>query len=605
MKSTLQQSAAALLAQLEAYLGKIARALAPSKNLDLLAYLTPILRDISPRSKLLRQAFGFPVSVGFSRNLAGIMLSNEPSSRPIISVFAQRMNQFLWRAEYTFRGIDASWQDEALKKISSISQLCEPYLLTQRPTLLELISVLDLKSDLKRFSESAADPVLFAVLRAFDYEEAQLPIAEADKKAMKEKALTFIYEYLVGISERHRAMDDSSNAWWAIRLGLENDDARFGPLVDKFLDLFPKPRVPETEVRSLSLVPDIYTELRTSAYTLVSVEAMLENGSLLDADVRSRLKALIGSVVQRLLKESPSANLYLACVHYEGLRSYLDYVEHEYIASKLNGSRLSLSKFQPVGQFVCADSSLENDIRSLLTWLRSSAAHKNRASILVYGASSTGKSFLVKQLFSAFGQKDVYEDRQVVCSPSLDFIAVLKGKLGVIASAPGTSDPPFLFIDEADVEFSTSIFPTLLTLLDKGEIGGAGVNIEELVIFWAGGKHGSIRAFKTFLEKKQKSKPFEKGVDMFNRAKQRLDLPASLVSNRNQKLLLGLAAITRQFGSPVTVDYGIVRYLRSMPMSDKQGVREFEIFSSRLNRENGVVFLPDEQRRGREITVES
>ena len=604
MKSNTQQCAA-LLSQLEGYLCKVARALPFPKTADLLAYLAPILSDISPKSKLLRQAFGFPGDVGSSRNLLRLLASNEPSLRPIISVWAQRIHQFLWRSEYTFRAMDTSWKDEALSKITSLSQLCEPYLLTERPTLLELSSALELKSELKRFSESAADPTLFAVLRALDYAEKQLPLTEAEKTAMKDKALTFIYEYLVDVVERRRRVDDSSNAWWALRLGLESSDARFGVLVEKFLDLFPKPVVPTAEVRNLSVVPDIYTELRTSAYTLSNIEAILEADAPLSPDIRSQLQALINNAVLRLLRATPNDNLYLACVHYEGLRNYLDYAEHEYITSKIHGSHLPLSEFRPVGEFVCADAGLEADIRGLLSWLNSAAVRKTRTSILVYGASSTGKTFLVEQLFSVFGQKDVFKNRRVVCSPTMDFPAVLKSTLDPIPVTTPSGSPSFVFVDEVDVEFSASIYPSLLTLIDKGEIGGTPVGIDELVMFWAGGKHGSVRAFKSFLEQKKTSKQFEKGIDMFNRAKRRIDLPSSLIRNRNQKLLLGLATIVSQFGSPIKVDRSIVNYLRNMPMSDKQGAREFEVFAGRLKSESGVVFLPDEERRGHEIIIEA
>lgn len=292
-------------------------------------------------------------------------------------------------------------------------------------------------------------------------------------------------------------------------------------------------------------------------------------------------------------------------MHYEGLRSYLDYAEIAYIESKLHGSSLTLSEFQPVGQFVCVDASLDADIRNLVLWLNSPAIRKTRVSILVYGASSTGKSFLVEQLFSAVGQKDVFKDRRIVCSPSVNVQEELKNTFDRIAAVPPDGSPPFLFIDEIDVEFPTSIYPSLLTLLDKGEIGGARVNSEAFVLFWAGGKHESVGAFKSFLAKKQKSPKFEKGLDMFNRAKHRIDLPASLIRDKNQKLLLGLAALVKRFTPPIKVDRSIVRYLRNMPMAEKSGVREFEIFSNRVKDESGVLCLPDEECQGHEITVTS
>jgi hypothetical protein len=69
---------------------------------------------------------------------------------------------------------------------------------------------------------------------------------------------------------------------------------------------------------------------------------------------------------------------------------------------------------------------------------------------------------------------------------------------------------------------------------------------------------GKMKGAGLFLVKKQKSKQFEKGFDLFNRGK-RIELPASLVRNNNQKLLLGLAAIANKFSPAFKVDSSVVR----------------------------------------------
>ena len=127
--------------------------------------------------------------------------------------------------------------------------------------------------------------------------------------------------------------------------------------------------------------------------------------------------------------------------------------------------------------------------------------------------------------------------------------------------------------------------------MDKGEVAGDLVSIPELVVFWVGGKHGSVQELKSFLDRNQKSKEFEKGFDLFNRTKRRVELPGALVRNKNQKLLLGLAAIVNRFGSPAKVDISVIDYLRSMPMADKQGARAFEALASMLQQQGGVIFV--------------
>lgn len=598
-----RQTAADLLIKLEAIIKKVARALPSGHDGDLLSLLKPILGGISPKNATLRQAFGFPATVAASRNLASVLSSSELSFRPIISIYAQRIYQFLWRCEYTVKEIDADWREEALSKIGFLSQLCEPYLLNQRPTLVDLSSALQHKANLGRFSESAADPTLFAVLRAFDYAEAGITVSENTKQQMKANALSFIYDYLMAVVTEGKRIDDSSNVWWALRLGLESDDTRFDELVEKLLNLFSKPVVPSVEVKNLSLVPEIYTELRTSAYTLTSLQAILEAKIKLDKGLRSRLRTLIDNAVQKLVKTQPSLNLYLACVHYEGLRGYLDCIEQEYIASKMKGSILKLSDFKPVGQFVCGDETLDSQIREVVTWLKPKSTRKKRDSVLVYGASSTGKSFLIEQLFKEFGQESSYVQHRIVCEPSVDVPAVLKNIFDSFSTGSSGAMPPFLFLDEADVVFPKSIFTTVLPLLEGSTLGGSPVTPDSFVLFWAGGKHGSLQAFRTFLVKNQRSKEFEKGFDLFNRGKQ-LNLPASLIRNKNQKLLLGLAALAKRFDPPFKVDNSVLRSLRNMSMSDKQGARTFTSFAERCQDCDGVVCLKDEEKRGNPIMLE-
>ena len=248
--------------------------------------------------------------------------------------------------------IDTNWKEETVDKLASISQLCGPYLILERPTLVEVSTALELKSDLKRFSESAADPTLFAALRAFDNTDRPLLVSDTEREGNSHQGLDL---YLRFLDRNYRPSSVGStmvrNAWWALRVGLENGDPRFEPLLDRMLQRFPKVEVPNAEVKSLSVVPDIYIDLRTSAYTLSNIQAILKSQHAVSAETRYRLQALIDATAQRLLRATRSDNLYLACVHYEGLRNYLDYKEHEYITSKIHSSHLSLKEFRPVGSF--------------------------------------------------------------------------------------------------------------------------------------------------------------------------------------------------------------------------------------------------------------
>src|SRR5207247_8023300 len=162
--------------------------------------------------------------------------------------------------------------------------------------------------------------------------------------------------------------------------------------------------------------------------------------------------------------------------------------------------------------------------------------------------------------------------------------------------------PPFLFVDEADVEMSTSIYPLLLELLDKGRIGDDKTTLERCVLFWGGGKCGSVEGFRRFLEGRQKTRAYQKGTDLFNRSTFRIDFPSALYRNRNQKLLVGLSRAAELFRLPLHVDSGVISALRGLHLTG--GVRDLGTFAARLKQDSdGNIFMTDEAKTGEIIVV--
>lgn len=201
MASILKQ-AESLQVKIEKYIKRIGGNLPTVKgDEDLLGFLLPILKQDSERNKSIRVALGFPAKIETSRMLSKLISSNEASVRPMTSVWAQRMYQFLWRLESTVREIDASWHEPVLRKIEAAQTLCEPHLLARRPNLPEISGALKFKTNLTVVSESAADATLFAVLRAFELrEEDQLLWACPGKR---EARVLFAITYMrVGMIQR-------------------------------------------------------------------------------------------------------------------------------------------------------------------------------------------------------------------------------------------------------------------------------------------------------------------------------------------------------------------------------------------------------------------
>jgi hypothetical protein len=81
----------------------------------------------------------------------------------------------------------------------------------------------------------------------------------------------------------------------------------------------------------LAAAPEIYMPICTACYTVSNIQAILElkdYGERLKEEV---LHQIVLALLDRLLAASRSDQLYLASVHHEGLRNYLDYVRDQQI----------------------------------------------------------------------------------------------------------------------------------------------------------------------------------------------------------------------------------------------------------------------------------
>src|SRR6266545_4528352 len=88
-------------------------------------------------------------------------------------------------------------------------------------------------------------------------------------------------------------------------------------------------KVPPADVARLAAVPEIYKPISTASYTLSNVQDIFESRLPMDAALVERMHGIITAMAERLLATPPSRQLYLASVHQEGLRNFLDYIEDQ------------------------------------------------------------------------------------------------------------------------------------------------------------------------------------------------------------------------------------------------------------------------------------
>lgn len=317
--------------EIEDYLRGIGASLPdPEPDAELLSYLEPILNGDDATALSHRLAFGFPKAAEAARSIYNLAASNEPSMRPLLGILAQRLYHLLWRFEETLKCIPDGWAKIYKKRAKALQAICEPHRIARRPTLRDVAAALQSTKDLKAFTESAPDPTLYAVLRSFRGGDEQ-PSPDEEPATQNEQgvALDFLFEHLSQLIKGQRQIDDSSNAWWAVRTGIWLRDERFRDLLigvaNKYYDI----TVPREDLSRLAAVPEIYQPIRTSSYTLSNAQAIVEDDRRLSGPLKAQIREVIYKMRERLLSKPRSNQLYLASVHHEGLRNYLDYLDDQ------------------------------------------------------------------------------------------------------------------------------------------------------------------------------------------------------------------------------------------------------------------------------------
>ena len=545
-------------------------------DIDFPKYMKTILSKDTDEARVSRRAFGLPLNASRSRGLMTTLSSKEPIAGPLISLLAQRFYHFIWRFRFTLREINDSHADKTdlLAKTALLCTICLKYVLAERPSPLDLVGSLS-----RPMPESAADPSLYTTLRALEYEreEKELVITQSEREEFREAALNSIQGWLERALEGTQKVDDFSNVWWALREGLCAGSDPFmsliGPVAKKYGSALPPPQ----GVTRKSFVPEIYTDTRCGAYILSNIHAIIREGPPLDTKLEKNLDTIVTNMLKTLMENAESKNLYLASVQHEGLTRALSLsAEKQFRKMRVKG-QINLADFKPVGDFVCVEPGITHRIGQLKDWLKSTEVKNGRGAVLFYGASSTGKSFLVEQFFKVFGRTSQYSENQLICASETRPVDVLAHVAKISANhAPG-SPIPFILLDEFDVEMAESLYPSLLVLLEKGFLE-RNRELKSFVLFLAGGKHGSVEGLRQFLAENQKKKKAQKGIDVYNRIDRdhKIGLPMDLYRNKNLRMMVGLSVLLQEFGPSIKVSTSLLLHIREMRVDQGEGVRQFK-----------------------------
>lgn len=581
---------------IESYLLTVGSALpAVAADVDLPKYIRPMLIKDTKDARLLRQAFGLPLNIGRAHSLMATMSLKERIAAPLISMIAQRLYHFIWRFQFTLRELNDLHDNksELQDKVAKLCTLCLQYALAQRPSLQDLAG-----STSRPIPESAADPSVYAMLRALEYEREEMQlITTSELDGFRKPALALIHGWLTRVLGDKQKADDYSNAWWALREGLCADGDSFSNLVGPVIKKFGIAQPPPSHVINKSFVPEIYDASRCAAYIIANIHAIIREGPPLEEALEKDLDTIVNRMVRVLMEHPDSKNLYLASVYHEGLTHVLSFSAEKQFRRMRREGKINLADFKPVGDFVCVEPEITRRIGQLKDGLKSAEAKKTRTAVLFYGASSTGKSFLVEQFFREFGRDAVYSANQFICKPETKVDDVKKFIAGIATSQAAGTPTPFILLDEIDVEMTGgSLYPNLLDMLDKGFLEKS-CELSSFVLFLAGGKHGSVEEFRKFLVQNQKKKTYQKGIDVYNRIapSHKIGLPGDLYRNKNLRMMVGLSVLLQHFGAPAKVSTSVLLYIREMRVDQGEGVRQFKSLKDDVKKDaNGNLVLTND-----------
>jgi ATPase family associated with various cellular activities (AAA) len=483
--------------------------------------------------------------------------------------------------------------------------LCDRYSLGRPAMPKDVESLYSSKTDVAAFRDSAADPRLYALLRTFryypEYREGgpAFVVSQNELDEFRKPALDLLHSHLVSIISGATPIDDSSNAWWGVRIGIVMGDPRFETLLEAVVERFGDIKEPPNEVIERDPLPESRTRTRVMAYTLSNAQAIFEHAPLLKTSVKPRLEALIERMAENLLGLPIYEDIYNLSVHYESLRNYQDFVDDKYFIDRALSRRITREDLCPVGDFACGDLDLDSSVRALVGELNSAPVPGKRQLVLAYGSSSTGKTFLIEQLFKHYDGTADFARRRLLCSSKTDSAKELQRIIDDARAS--THSRPFLFIDEADVEMPESIFPLLLKLFETGRIREDATGLDGFVLFWGGGKYLTVEGLRDHLTQKQATREYQKGIDVFNRSTPRMSFPVDLMERRSHKVMVGLVQIEKQFNRPCEVDWSVVSKLRSL--ETKGGVRDFKTFAVSLALHNGIIIDPKTRPIGKSLQI--
>lgn len=596
------------LAELKSGLEQFARTLSQVEfGENLRDFLVDALALRSDASRHFLRAIGLPLSDEEASHLRGFLKSKVPSLSSYVRHLAQRLQIQAQRYGATVElWIRDPWATDALNHSKRLLGLCDRYALGRPAMPKDVAALYASKADVAAFRDSAADPRLYALLRTFRYYPEYRERGQASEVSQREldefrtPALDLLHAHLTSIIAGETPFDDSSNVWWGVRIGIVMGDPRFTALLEEVLAKFREIKEPSQEVIERDPLPESRTRSRVMAYTLSNAQAIFEHAPFLPASVKPTLEAYIEYLAGELLGMPMYSDIYNQSVHYESLRNYRDFLDDKYFIDQALTRRISRTALCPVGEFACGDPDLSRSVRTLVDELNTTFPAGKRQVVLVYGPSSTGKTFLVQQLFKHFDATADVERRRLVCSSSTEGVTELQ-RIVDDARAGGQSRP-FLFVDEADVEMPESIFPLILSLCETGQIRAGAPALNTFVLFWGGGKYLSLEGLRAHLNAARETRQYQKGIDVFNRSAHRIELAEDLMERRSHKVMVGLVQIEKRFTAPLQIDWTVVSSLRSLNTSG--GVRDFRNFAESLVQEGGVIKDPAVRASGQSLQLE-
>lgn len=555
---------------------------------DVPSWIEQLFKKRNPAGDPIRIALGFPVGKD-AKSLAMLLTNKHPFCLGLRNTIIRRLFYIMRHVSESRVRLPIPLNEDTSHRLAFITAILNKFPRYRVPQFEELLPYL-INGERLPVGEGIIDPDIFTLI--YSFEQYRITLQRFSQEVPTEHSdmvMNYLKKYLDEVFDGNRVIDDDATLSWALYIISSISLSEALPYLNGYLVNYVNLSPPSQSIRSLSLLPEIFTFARSQSFEIINLSAIykihLLNGKISDNILDDIFSAILrGS--NNLLNDSEGIepkHLYLTTNVIVALSQFEKTMHYHNLINAARDKVINLSKYSALPGYICTDGGLHKSIVSTIDRIENHLKSKEqkRLPILIYGPSGSGKSHFVKCIYEYFGYIDSFQQSQVK-APNTKMLRSL------INSAPG----PFYFIDEVDSPGDGNLYANMLCLIDDGKLPDNKKTVKNAIIFYAGSLYQSAHRLQQHLDANREGK-WAKGIDWYNRCKgYTVNLSGDSLSNVDTLYIMALSYLCKKHNTPLVVDFISILKLVEMLDTTTPAIRQLEaLCDDKLVEEEGIYKL--------------